>query len=288
MDGVATLRIAEVKPNPKQPRKTFDREPLEELAASIRQYGLLQPIVVRKRDGGWQIVAGERRWRASQLAGKETIRALVIKADDDLTAELALIENSARADLNHMEVAYALDGLHRRGLSAETIAGRVGKSTETIERHLSLLNLDPALQHLVARKQMPMALAVHVATLDRNRQIAAVNEASAKRYTTREALALVDVLKVEQAQEHNGELFKVQRITERHRAARDEYQRFMARAIKIAVEFHDDQLDVLVPALAADRALEVERLRTLERTLRRIREALERAAVDDARRRKSA
>ena len=143
--GVRLAPIESLKPNPDQPRKIFDREDLEELAASIRDKGVLQPILVRphpKEDGVWQIIAGERRWRAAQLA-RLTEAPIIIKEMDDVAVfEVAIIENVQRADLNPLEEADAYRMLMERfGRTQDAVAGVVGKSRSHVANTLRLLQL---------------------------------------------------------------------------------------------------------------------------------------------------
>lgn len=151
--AVSTVRISEIEPNKDQPRRVFDDSALQELADSIREHGVLQPIIVRPlAGGGYQIVAGERRWRASRLAGLVEIPAIVKEADDTLTMEMALIENLQREDLNILEEAQgykALMELH--GLTQEQVAKRVGKSRPVVANALRILNLPQWVQALVAQ-----------------------------------------------------------------------------------------------------------------------------------------
>jgi ParB family chromosome partitioning protein len=144
--GGAELRELHVEllaPNPEQPRKRFDQEQLQALADSLAERGVLQPVLVRPRPGGrYEIVAGERRWRAAQLAGLETIPALVQARDDAQTLEVALIENMAREDLNPVEAARAVAGLvEELGLTREEVGRRVGRSRVAISNLLRILDL---------------------------------------------------------------------------------------------------------------------------------------------------
>lgn len=138
-----TLRLSEIEPNREQPRREFDPEALEELAASIREHGLLQPILVRPLVGGrYQIVAGERRWRASRIAGLESVPVVIREMDDNETMQIALIENLQREDLNPIEEAEGYRVLMERfGLTQEQVAQRVGKSRPAVANALRLLGL---------------------------------------------------------------------------------------------------------------------------------------------------
>ena len=141
--GLKKLPLHKIEPNPNQPRRAFDEEELEALAESIRQHGIIQPLTVREMPNGYyQIIAGERRWRASRLAGLEEIPAVIIEADDKKAMELALIENLQRSDLNPVEEANGYDALIREyGLTQEEAAARVGKSRPAVANALRLLSL---------------------------------------------------------------------------------------------------------------------------------------------------
>ena len=142
-NGLKKLPLHKIEPNPDQPRRDFDPEELEELAESIRTHGVIQPLTVREMPNGYyQIIAGERRWRASRLAGLEKIPAVIIEADDKKAMELALIENLQRSDLNPVEEANGYDSLIREyGLTQEEAAARVGKSRPAVANALRLLSL---------------------------------------------------------------------------------------------------------------------------------------------------
>ena len=140
---VQTLKITEVEPNRDQPRKRFDEEALEELSESIKKYGLIQPIVVTKKDGYYQIIAGERRWRASKKAGLTTIQAIVREDDEKKNKEIALIENIQREDLNAVEKAVGMKLLMEEyDLTQAQLAEVVGKSRSAVANTLRILNLD--------------------------------------------------------------------------------------------------------------------------------------------------
>lgn len=150
------LPVQKVEPNPMQPRREFDQEALEALADSISEHGMLQPLTVRELPSGYfQIIAGERRWRAARLAGLSEVPALVIEADDRKTMELALIENLQREDLNPVEEALGYDSLMKDyGLTQEEAARRVGKSRPAVANALRLLNLEEELLELVKSSKL--------------------------------------------------------------------------------------------------------------------------------------
>ena len=152
---VQTLKITEVEPNRNQPRKHFDEEALEELADSIKKYGLIQPIVVTKKDGYYQIIAGERRWRASKKAGLTTIQAIVREDDDKKNKEIALIENIQREDLNVVEKAVGIKLLmDEYDLTQAQVAEIVGKSRSGVANTLRILNLDERVLELAKQGKL--------------------------------------------------------------------------------------------------------------------------------------
>ncbi|WP_033117601.1 ParB/RepB/Spo0J family partition protein [Intestinimonas butyriciproducens] len=154
--GSVSLPLAQVEPGLKQPRKRFDEETLADLADSIRTHGIIQPLTVRRLSSGYyQIIAGERRWRAAKLAGLSEVPAVIIEADDRKVMELGLIENLQREDLNPMEEAMGYRTLMEEyGLTQEETAQRVGKSRPAIANALRLIALPDAIRHLVEEGQL--------------------------------------------------------------------------------------------------------------------------------------
>lgn len=150
-NGLKILPLQKVEPNPNQPRRDFDPESLEALSESIAQHGVLQPLTVRELENGYyQIIAGERRWRAARLAGLREIPAIVIEADDKKATELALIENLQREDLNPVEEAMGYSRLLKEyGMTQEDAAKRVGKSRPAVANALRLLQLTPEILEMV-------------------------------------------------------------------------------------------------------------------------------------------
>jgi ParB family chromosome partitioning protein len=146
--GLADIPTAEIRPNPHQPREHFDEEALGALADSIREVGLLQPVLVRAADGGgYELIAGERRWRAARRVGLQTIPAMVRVADDAAMLQHAIVENIQREELNPLEEAAAYQQLIEDfSLTHDAVAGRVGKSRATITNTLRLLQLPPSIQ----------------------------------------------------------------------------------------------------------------------------------------------
>ena len=155
--GIRVLRLSQVDPNRSQPRQNFEDEALEELAESIRQFGVLQPILVQKKGSRYEIIAGERRWRASRKAGLKEIPAIVKEYSDQETLELSLIENIQRQDLNPIEEAKAFRRLlDEFGLRQEDLAARVSKSRTAITNAVRLLKLDERVQDLLIQDQISM------------------------------------------------------------------------------------------------------------------------------------
>ena len=182
------IAVADVVPNPNQPRVHFDEESLSELTASIAEMGVLQPILVRPAaDGGFELIAGERRWRAAQRAGLATVPAVVRTTDDASSVEQALVENLHRQDLTALEEAAAYQQLiDDFGLTHDQVSGRVGKSRSAITNSLRLLGLPPAVQRLLADGQLSAGHArALLGTPDRGRQEALAREAAAGGWSVR-------------------------------------------------------------------------------------------------------
>ena len=143
--ALVDLPIDDVSPNPDQPRRSFDPGGLEQLAASLRRHGVLQPIVVRRGAGGYELLVGERRWRAARLAGLRSVPALVAEVATRQRLEIALVENIQRRDLNAVELALAFRSLSASGLTHEEIGQRVGMDRSSVSNYLRILELSPEL-----------------------------------------------------------------------------------------------------------------------------------------------
>ncbi len=151
------IPVSEIRPNPYQPRKIFNKEALEELSLSIQQHGVFTPILVKKSISGYELITGERRWRASKMANLEEIPAIVVDFDDQQMMEVALLENVQREDLNVIEEAKAYEQLIQRlNYTQEQLAHRIGKSREHITNTLRLLRLPKEVQEKVTSKQLSM------------------------------------------------------------------------------------------------------------------------------------
>ena len=196
--SIGEIEIDKIFANPNQPRRDFNEEALQELADSIKELGVIQPITLRKmEDETYQIIAGERRFRASQLAGKTTIPAYILKADDEDTMEMALIENIQREDLNALEIALAYQQLiEQHNLSQEQLSKRIGKGRATIANFLRLLKLPAVIQVALKEKKIDMGHAKALLSLDsHSEQIALFNDIVKNGYSVREVEEMVRNIK---------------------------------------------------------------------------------------------
>jgi ParB family chromosome partitioning protein len=192
-DGTRTIAIEDIHPSTEQPRKTFDGERLDELAASIRTQGIIQPLIVRIRpEGGYELVAGERRWRAAQRAGLHDVPAVVRDIAPAQAFEMALVENLQREDLNPIEEAAGYERLIAEfGYTQEKLADRVGKDRSTVANSLRLLRLPEAVRGLVAQGRLSMGHARALLGLE--------SEAAMDRLARRTVSQDLSVRKVEEA-----------------------------------------------------------------------------------------
>lgn len=196
--GARLLPIGKIEPKDDQPRSNFDEEKLAELAESIREHGLIQPVAVRPLgDGYYQLIAGERRWRAARQAGLLEIPANIMEADDREAAELTLIENLQREDLTPMEEAQGYESLMREyHLTQEQVAERVGKSRPVVANALRLLRLPQEVRELVDGRELSLSQARHILELeDPAEQTQAAKRAAAEGLSVKETMALVRRMK---------------------------------------------------------------------------------------------
>jgi ParB family chromosome partitioning protein len=186
------ISLARIRPNPRQPRQRMDAAELEELASSIREHGVLQPILVTETIDGYQLVAGERRFRASQMAGLERIPAIIRQLADREQLELALVENLQRADLGPLEEAHAYRSLVAEfDLTHEQIAQRVGRAKSTIANTLRLLDLDPAVQAALSDDRISEGHARAIAGLPVEQQARIAATVADQRFSVRQTEELV-------------------------------------------------------------------------------------------------
>ena len=192
------ISLSLIDPNPNQPRREFDENAMKELSASIREIGIITPVTLRQtNDGRYQIIAGERRWRASQMAGMETIPAYIRTAADDNVMEMALVENIQREDLNAIEIALAYQHLaDTTGMTQEKISSRVGKSRTSITNYMRLLKLPAQIQMALKNKEMDMGHARALLSLDSpSAQLKLYKEIQRNGYSVRKVEEMVQMLK---------------------------------------------------------------------------------------------
>lgn len=193
------IEIALIDPNPNQPRREFDQEALQELANSIQEVGIIQPITLRQVENGrYQIIAGERRWRASQLAGLTSIPAYIRTVEDEGVMEMALVENIQREDLNAIEVALAYQHLaEATGMTQDKISKRVGKSRAAVTNYLRLLKLPAQVQMALKNHEIDMGHARALLSIDSpSTQIKLFREIQKQQYSVRKVEELVQALKM--------------------------------------------------------------------------------------------
>ena len=192
------ISLSLIDPNPNQPRREFDENAMKELSASIREIGIITPVTLRQtNDGRYQIIAGERRWRASQMAGMETIPAYIRTAADDNVMEMALVENIQREDLNAIEIALAYQHLaDTTGMTQEKISSRVGMSRTSITNYMRLLKLPAQIQMALKNKEMDMGHARALLSLDSpSAQLKLYKEIQRNGYSVRKVEEMVQMLK---------------------------------------------------------------------------------------------
>ena len=256
--GSLSLPISQVETCSSQPRKRFDDESLQELADSISQHGIIQPLTVRKLSSGYyQIIAGERRWRAARLAGLQEVPVIVIEADDRKAAELAMIENLQRADLNPMEEAAGFQSLiESYHMTQEEAAQRVGKSRSAVTNALRLLGLTPSVRKLVEEGKLSAGHARALVPLSPSLQESAANAFVSGGLSVRQTEALVKRLSAEKKEAQAKDPDEVDYLAE----AQNELKARLCRGVKIVpgrkkgrieLEYYGvDDLNDLLDALA--------------------------------------
>ena len=256
--GSLSLPISQVETCSSQPRKRFDDESLQELADSISQHGIIQPLTVRKLSSGYyQIIAGERRWRAARLAGLQEVPVIVIEADDRKVAELAMIENLQREDLNPMEEAAGFQSLiESYHMTQEEAAQRVGKSRSAVTNALRLLGLTPSVRKLVEEGKLSAGHARALVPLSPSLQESAANAIVSGGLCVRQTEALVKRLSAEKKEAQAKDPDEVDYLAE----AQNELKARLCRGVKIVpgrkkgrieLEYYGvDDLNDLLDALA--------------------------------------
>lgn len=252
------LPLHRVEPNPDQPRQDFDEEELAALAESIRVHGVLQPLTVRETGGGYyQIIAGERRWRASRMAGLTDVPAIVIEADDRKAKELALIENLQRQDLNSVEEALGYQSLMNEfGLTQEEAAQRVGKSRPAVANALRLLTMDEKVLDMLRAGELTAGHAKAILMLkSEKKQLEAAQKIANLGLSVRQAELLCKNMSKEQPEKKEPATFQVDYVRECEKSL----SKHLGRGVKIVngkrkgrfeLEFYgQDDLQTLLDAL---------------------------------------
>ena len=234
-EAVVELELDLIEPNRRQPRKYFDETALEELAVSLKTYGMIQPSVVNKSGDYYEIIAGERRWRAAKIAGMEKVPVVVKKWEEGEAFEAALVENLQREDLNPMEEAESYQRLQEEfGLSQEKIAEKVGKSRSAITNSLRLLQLDPRVRNFVVENKLTSG---HARTLlpitDGDMQFELAEHIIEEGLSVRavEALVKARLAKAEKADEEKEEAAKVDETA--YRAIEDDLKSLFSTKVKL-------------------------------------------------------
>ena len=253
--SINEVDITQIRPNPDQPRRDFDTDSLQELASSIRQIGIVQPITLRDMgDGTYIIIAGERRWRASQLAGLTRIPAYIRTVDDENMMEMALVENIQRQDLTALEIALAYQHLiEQYGLTQEQLSDRVGKNRATVTNYLRLLKLPANIQMALKNREIDMGHARALLSLDSpSLQLKVFREVLKNQYSVRKVEEMVQMLKSGQdVQAAKKKITSVQQLPEHCQAARDRLSDIFSTTVqmtctpqgkgKISIPFANEQ-----------------------------------------------
>lgn len=232
MSEMAEVAISDIEPNPLQPRREFDEEALSELADSIAQLGVIQPITLKRRDDGkYTIISGERRWRASQRAGLETLPAYIREVDDENLHAMALVENIQRQDLNAIEIALGMQRLiDECGLTQEAMAEKVGKKRSTVSNYMRLLNLPSEVQLALKEGIISMGHAKAIAGLAPEDQLKALKKCIKKALSVRQMELLARKLNEAPAKSPSND---DEEYPESYSQLVDEFERVFAENISI-------------------------------------------------------
>ena len=258
------IDIQQIEPNPNQPRREFDETALQELAGSIRELGIIQPITLRKVEGDkYQIIAGERRWRASQVAGLTKIPAYIVTVEDQSAMEMALVENIQREDLNAIEIALAYQHLaEATGMTQAKISERVGKSRAAVTNYMRLLKLPAQVQMALKNHEIEMGHARALLAIDSpSQQIKLFKEVQQQQYSVRKVEELVQALKSgDDVKTARGKITAKAQLPEEFGVLRDKLAQFFQAKVqmtcsakgkgKISIQFdNEEQLERIMNAL---------------------------------------
>jgi ParB family chromosome partitioning protein len=262
--NLSEIEIAQIEPNPNQPRREFDQEALQELANSIHELGIIQPITLRKIEGQkYQIIAGERRWRASQLAGLTKIPAYIVSVEDQNAMEMALVENIQREDLNAIEIALAYQHLaDTSGMTQAKISERVGKSRAAVTNYMRLLKLPAQVQIALKNHEIEMGHARALLAIESpSQQIKLFKEVQQHQYSVRKVEELVQALKSgEDIVTAKTKIVSKEKLPEEFNVLRNRLAQFFQAKVqmtcspkgkgKISIQFdNEEQLERIMNAL---------------------------------------
>ena len=262
--NLSEIEIAQIEPNPNQPRREFDQEALHELANSIRELGIIQPITLRSVKGGkYQIIAGERRWRASQLAGLSKIPAYIVSVEDQGVMEMALVENIQREDLNAIEIALAYQHLaEASGMTQAKISERVGKSRAAVTNYLRLLKLPAQVQIALKNHEIEMGHARALLSIDSpSQQIKLFKEVQQQQLSVRKVEEMVQALKQgDDVKTAKGKIASKSTLPEEFNILRERLSQFFQTKVqmtcspkgkgKISIQFdNEEQLERIMNVL---------------------------------------
>ena len=236
--SISEIELDKIEANPFQPRTNFDQESLEELASSIREIGMIQPLTLRKiGEDKYQIIAGERRFRAAQIAGMEKVPAYIRDAEDDGMLEMALVENIQREDLNSIEIALSYQRLIEEcNLTQENLSARVGKKRSTISNYLRLLRLPAVVQKGLRDKQIAMGHARALINIeDADTQEMIFEQILKYDFSVRKVEEIVRNLEEHQQEEDKPIKEKPSKLPEEFQSAKDNFSKFFSLPVKISV-----------------------------------------------------
>ena len=269
--NLSEVEISQIEPNPNQPRREFDQEALQELANSIKELGIIQPITLRQMDGGkYQIIAGERRWRASQLAGLTSIPAYIVTVKDENAMEMALVENIQREDLNAIEIALAYQHLaEATGMTQAKISERVGKSRAAVTNYMRLLKLPAQVQMALKNKEIDMGHARALLSVESpSQQIKLFKEVQKQGYSVRRVEEIAQMLKSgDNVQVSKGKIASKTQLPEEFAFLRDRLSDFFHTRVqmtcspkgkgKISIPFaNEEELERIMNALDSVKVVE--------------------------------
>ena len=249
MNQMDEIAIEQIIPNPSQPRTQFDDEALQELADSIRQLGVIQPITVKRgEDGKYIIISGERRWRASQMVGLKSLPVYVREVDDENLHAMALVENIQRQDLNAIEIALGMKRLIEEcGLTQEAMADKVGKKRSTVSNYMRLLNLPDQVQLALKEGIITMGHAKAIAGVEADKQLRVLNRCINKSLSVRQAeelarkIAQGPAAAVATDEEYPDSYLRLVELLEPYFSQSISIKRSKSGGGKIVIDFSDDE-----------------------------------------------